>query len=87
MLLTGKFRMTAMHFDESKIDDAVLALLYVTLNPKDHRTWKSHDWDAMDRLHQNGLISDPATKAKSVLLTEEGEAKAKALAQKLFGAD
>lgn len=76
-----------MHFDESKIDDAVLALLYITLNLKDHRAWKSHDWDAMNRLHQNGLISDPATKAKSVLLTEEGEAKAKALAQKLFEAD
>jgi hypothetical protein len=79
--------MTAMNFDESKIDDAVLALLYVTLNPKDHRAWKSHDWDSMDRLHRKGFISDPATKTKSVVLTEEGEAEAKALAYKLFGAD
>jgi hypothetical protein len=85
--MQSKLRMTVMRLDESKIDDAVLALLYLTLNPEDHRAWKSHDWEALNRLHQQELISNPATKNKSVVLTEEGETKAKALAQRLFGAD
>ena len=25
------------------------------------RTWKSFDWDAMERLHRKGLISDPVS--------------------------
>ena len=25
------------------------------------RAWKSLDWEAMDRLHSRGFISDPAT--------------------------
>jgi hypothetical protein len=37
------------------------------------RAWKTFDWDAMDRLYERGLISDPKSKAKSVVLTEEGQ--------------
>ena len=73
-----------MQFDEAKIDGAVLALLYLTLHDNG-RAWKTLDFDAMNRLHQRGLILDPASKAKSVVLTEEGEARAKVLAEKLFG--
>ena len=47
--------------------------------------WKSLDWDAMDRLYGKGLISDPATKARSVLLTEEGLREAEAAFRRLFG--
>ena len=36
------------------------------------RSWKSFDWDAMNCPHENGLIPNPATKAKSVTLTEAG---------------
>ena len=39
----------------------------------------------MNRLHQKGFIGDPVGKVKSVALTEEGEAMAERLAQKLFG--
>jgi predicted transcriptional regulator len=39
--------------------------------------WKGHDWDAMDGLHKKGLIFDPVGKAKSVMLTEEGESAAR----------
>lgn len=74
-----------MELDESKIDEAVLALLYLTLNRKNHRAWKTFDYDAMDRLHEKGFIVDPVGKAKSVVLTEEGEALAERLAAKLFG--
>ena len=36
------------------------------------RAWKGHDWEALDRLHQKGLISDPKNKNKSVALSSEG---------------
>ena len=60
-----------MQPDTEKIDDAVLALLYLTLH-EGARVWKSHDWDAMNRLHEQGFISDPIGKAKSVVLSERG---------------
>jgi Mn-dependent DtxR family transcriptional regulator len=41
-------------------------------------------WDVLDRLHQSGYIHDPVTKAKSVLLTEEGAARSKRLFEKHF---
>jgi len=75
-----------MEFDETKIENAVLAMLYLTLH-KDHRAWKSLDWEAMNRLHERRFISNPVSKAKSVILTEEGEPQAKRLAEKLFGKD
>jgi len=40
----------------------------------------------MDSLHQKGYISDPATKNKSVWLSEEGAKLSKELFEKLFAA-
>lgn len=60
------------------IDDATLALLYLTLHDNE-RAWKGHDWDALDRLHQRGFISNPVSKAKSVAFTEEGLSEAQRL--------
>jgi predicted transcriptional regulator len=37
-----------------------------------------------DRLYQKGFIADPANKAKSVVLTEEGLQKAEELFKALF---
>jgi len=34
------------------------------------RAWKGFDWDAMERLHHKGYITDPVDKARSVVLTE-----------------
>lgn len=67
-----------------RIDDAVLALLLLGLHQGD-RVWKSFDWDAMDRLHAKGLISNPASQAKSVVLSDEGLRLARLLHEKLFG--
>jgi hypothetical protein len=72
-----------MEIDTKKIDDAVLALLYLTLHDGD-RSWKSHDWDAMNRLHEKGLISDPVGKTKSVVLSERGLAESERLFNELF---
>ena len=72
-----------MDADTDRIDEAVLALLYLGLHEHD-RAWKSFDWDAMDRLHEKGLISNPASKAKSVVFTEAGLKRAAALFEQMF---
>lgn len=79
--------MTATEYDEEKIDDAVLALLFLTMwtDRAAKRAWKGHDYAALDRLHRKGHIGDPKGKARSVVLTEEGEARAEALFRQLFG--
>ena len=73
-----------MTLDYDKIDDAVLALLQLGLHDE-VRTWKTFDWDAMNRLYEKGLISNPVGKAKAVVLTERGMAESKRLLVQLFG--
>jgi Domain of unknown function (DUF6429) len=75
-----------MEIDEQKIDEMALALLHLTRfkDKSGLRAWKSHSCDVLDRLHQSGYISDPATKAKSVLLTEEGAKLSKRLFERYF---
>lgn len=73
-----------MEYDINKVDEAVLALAYLSLHDN-NRVWKSFDWDAMNRLHESGYISDPVSKAKTVVLTEEGIREAERLFKKLFG--
>jgi uncharacterized protein DUF6429 len=70
--------------DTDRIDEAVLALLYLGHHDH-HRSWKSFDWDAMDRLHEKGFISNPASKAKSIIFTDDGLKRAKALFEAMFG--
>lgn len=70
-----------MHYDPERAEDLVLALMYLTLHDE-VRTWKSFDWDVMNRLHEKGFISDPKSRAKSVILYEEGMARSRAMFQK-----
>jgi hypothetical protein len=72
-----------MEIDTDRIDEAVLALLYLGLHDR-YRAWKGFDWAAMDRLHEKGFISDPVGKAKSVVFTEEGLREAERLFRELF---
>ena len=72
-----------MDIDTDKIDEAVLALLSLTLHDG-FRAWKGHDWDALERLHQKGMIDSPRGKAKSVVLTDAGLAEAARLFRKNF---
>ena len=77
-----------MDYDTDKVDEAVLALLSLTLHEVNEfggRAWKGHDWDAMDRLHKKGLIGDPRSKAKSVVLNSAGIQAAEKAFEKLFG--
>ena len=73
-----------MEFDKDKIDDAVLALLFLTLD-RDGRAWKGFDWDSLNRLHAKGYIGNPVGKAKSVVLSDEGIARSERLFRELFG--
>lgn len=73
-----------MALDPDKIDDAVLAVLALTLHDG-WRAWKGVDWDALSRLRDKGLIQDPVNKANSVVFTEEGLARATALRDAMFG--
>jgi len=73
-----------MKLDAENIDRAVLALLYLGLHD-DWRAWKGFDWDALNRFHEKGLISDPVGKAKSVAFTEVGRDEARRLLIELFG--
>jgi hypothetical protein len=82
--------MSKPEIDLDRIDEAVLALMYLTLHDENRysglvRAWKSFAWDAMNRLHEKDLIFDPVGKAKSVLLTEEGLRRSETLFYELFG--
>jgi len=76
-----------MEYDKDKVDEMVLALPYLTSFHSDFvtRAWKGMDWDALDRLYQKGYIDNPKSKAKSVILTEEGEKRSEELFVKHFG--
>jgi hypothetical protein len=34
-----------------------------------------HDWEVLNRLHRKGMIDNPVSKAKSVMLTDQGLAE------------
>lgn len=72
-----------MKLDNDKIDEAVLALMYLGLHQQ-ARAWKGFDWEAMNRLYERGMICDPRSKAKSVIFTDEGLAESRRLLEKLF---
>jgi hypothetical protein len=80
---SSKFREAVMEIDRERIDEAILALLFLGRHDG-VRTLKSFDWAAMERLHAKGFISDPVGKAKSVAFTEQGLLQSEALFRKLF---
>ena len=76
-----------MQINHGKLEQTVLALLQMNLSDSSGiRAWKSLPWSVMDSLHQKGYITDPATKAKSVCLTEEGAKLSVELFEKRFAA-
>ena len=76
-----------MEYDEDKVDEMVLALLYLTMFDVDQDgagAWKGHDWDAMSRLYEKGYILNPKNKAKSVVVTAEGVQRSRELFERHF---
>jgi hypothetical protein len=82
-LLRRRSTGAAVAINTDRIDGCVLAPLL--LGRQDgQRVWKSFGWDAMDRLHKKGLISEPVGRAKSVVLTNDGLENAERLFRDLF---
>lgn len=75
-----------MEYDRDKVDEAVLALLWLTTTQERgfKKAWKGQDWGALERLHAKGFIGDPKDKAKSVPLTEEGARRSEELFRQFF---
>jgi hypothetical protein len=73
-----------MDADPDKIDDAVLALLWLN-QESSGSAWKTMPWDASDRLFEKGLIDNPRGKRKSFQFTPEGAAAAERAFARLFG--
>jgi hypothetical protein len=73
----------ATALDTDRIDDAVLALLYLTLHDGD-RAWKGFDWDTLGRLRDKGMLYDPVGKVKSVVFTQDGLRRSRELFEKMF---
>ncbi|CAH0228942.1 hypothetical protein DMX03_17875 [Pseudomonas koreensis] len=74
-----------MEYDMKLIDDAVLALL-AAYSSDDGNAWKGYDFEIMNRLHEQGLISNPVNRNKSIWLTEEGLERGREIAERMFGA-
>ena len=82
--------MSEPRYDEEKVAEVVLALLYLNTWQESerpfevYRAWKSFPWEALDRLYEEGYIDDPRSRAKSVILTEEGLHKSRELFFRYF---
>lgn len=70
--------------DWNRVDEAALAIMLLGLHDG-WRTWKGINWEVLNRLHEKGLITDPKSKAKSVIFTDEGLKSAQRQFEKLFG--
>jgi len=76
----------SLRLDTEKIDEVALAMLYFTMFDETYctRAWKGMDWGILDRLHEKGWIDDPKSKAKSVIVTDEGKRLAAEFVRKHF---
>ena len=72
-----------MEYDMKLIDDAVLALL-AAYSSDAGNAWKGYDFEIMNRLHEQGLISNPVNRNKSIWLTEEGLERGRQIAGRMF---
>jgi hypothetical protein len=73
-----------MNIDTDQVDEAVLALLQLGLH-EGNRAWKGFDWEAKQRLHAKGHISDLVGKAKTVAFTDAGLWESARLLRERFG--
>ncbi len=77
-----------MEYDKDKVDETVLALLYLTSSRDQYatRAWKGLDQEVLDRLYKRGYIGEPTGKSPTLVLSEEGAKLSKELFFKYFGA-
>ncbi len=77
-----------MQYNKDKVDEMVLALLYLTSSHDKYgtRAWKGLDLEVLDRLCEKGFINDPKGKSPTLFLTEAGEKLSKELFFRYFDA-
>ena len=51
-----------MEYDTDKVDELVLALLYLTTHEQGTRAWKGMDWEAMNRLMKRAISATQRTR-------------------------
>jgi hypothetical protein len=73
-------------YSTEKVDEMVLALLYLTSSRDAYatRAWKGLDIQTLERLFRKGYISDPNDKSPSLILSDEAAARSKELFIKYF---
>lgn len=76
-----------MDYDRDKVDEMVLALLYLTSSHDKYgtRAWKGLDMNVIKRLHEKGHIHEPDKNSPTLSLTEAGGNLSKELFEKFFG--
>ena len=79
--------MEKQRYSKDKLEEMVLAMLYLRTfqGERGLRAWKSMDWDAMDRLYEKGLISNPKNLSSSIEWTDKGLKRAKASFEEYLG--
>jgi hypothetical protein len=77
-----------MEYNTEKVDEMVLALMYLTSSTDKYSTkaWKGLNSQVLDRLYQKGYISDPNEKMPTLSLSEEAAKLSKELFFKYFDA-
>ena len=75
-----------MEYDDKLVEEAVLALL-ATYSFDNGNAWKGFDFETMNQLHEQGFISNPVNKNKSIWLTAEGLERGRQIADRLFVCD
>ncbi len=78
-----------MEYDKDKVDEMVLALLYLTSthDALGARAWKGLDLETLNRLYEKGYIGYPKVKTPTLDLTETGEKLSRELFIKYFGVE
>ena len=76
-----------MDYDKDRVDEAVLALLFLTSSTVGTvtRAWKGLSVEVLARLCAKGYIRDPGAKSPTIQLSEEGAKRSRELFFQWFG--
>jgi hypothetical protein len=76
-----------MEYDKNKVDEMVLALLFLTSSADQYSTkaWKGLPLETLGRLYEKGYISDPNSKSPTMTLSPEAARLSRDLFEEFFG--
>lgn len=75
-----------MEYNQDKVDDMVLALLFLTSSTNEFgtRAWKGLDIKILERLYKKGFVSDPGDKSPTLTLSKDGAERSKRMFEEYF---